>query len=919
MLKQVSVTLISTDQDFEKTEMSLFLLLTFLLLGPDNGGCNYEVIPTFTPHITAIMKMPVDNEEQLIVNWTTSAMVYEAEVNIIFQIQISRTEVTNTIHTSNYTTVLTKNNTVLTWNWESEIPLECTSHFIRIRRNLNDTKWSDWSPWKANSGIDTSNATKTILFPRGTKVARNGSAVYFCCVAGKDERVTSMSVHYKSYPLIHISNRTKAIKVEYDKPETYGYDIGCSATKTNAVPSMLFFINPPDVPHNLTCETRDIKEVTCTWRAWQEAKNSNSDKETIYSLYEGLLQKVGSCQKESCSFKVTPGQNVYNLTLKAKNKVGRAEAHLNMDITHRVHPVDLSEVSNNGVGPRTVNLSWFLKANYSSLGLVCQTNITTDNGDQKLQNHSFEGRLDSHSYTVTVDGLHPYTNNTVSIHCASSEHFWKWNSWSKAFSFRTQEDAPSVGPDVWRQIKRSPQGRNVTLYWKYSNNSETNGPVLFYNITRTSQGGVTLVEPVVRVNWKEFSIDHNAHTITVRAFNSAGGSPSSILNIPADIGMAGETIEAQQINGNAEGFNISWQQDLKVTCGYTVEWCDQAGAKTCDLQWKKFPSHTNSAFITSATFTAGKRYTFNVHVCRSDGDILLEKKVGYTQELAPSEMPWVTTQEDSSSVTLEWTFDDNNEMLPGFIKGYCVYIAKKYKEAAHSIAPNYSNFTIDNPSKKQLTVTDLQPSTDYNITVAAFTAAGRGREHFLTVRTRSDSVLMSKLGVVFLVSVLVALIVVMCAWQYRRILKKLGLLICSSSTSGNIRALQWDSSIFEISKIVQSIEPEDSTYCKIEIVEPKKEKEELLPTPSSEFKSENEVTVPHTAWTYCLNKASAPGETENVDFKDLTRSVEFANLSYFPDRKLLGSQESDPQNASTPTNLSPIQMDITLDYVSNTS
>ncbi|XP_033890252.2 leukemia inhibitory factor receptor-like isoform X1 [Acipenser ruthenus] len=900
--------------------MSLFLLLTFLLLELDNGGCNNEVTPTFTPHIIAIMKMLVDNEEHLIVNWSVSDVVYKAEVNITFQIQVSRTEDTNIIHTSNYTTVLTKNNTVLTWNWESEIPLECTSHFIRIRSNLNDTRWSDWSPWKANSGIDTSNATKAILFPKGKKIARNGSAVYFCCVAGKDERVTRMSVHNKNYFLIQISQRTQAIKVEYDLPVSYGNDIDCIATKTKADPSILFFINPPDVPNNLTCETRDMKEVVCTWRTWQEAMNSNPDTETIYSLHEGLLQKVGKCQKESCSFKVTPGQNVYNITVKAKNKVGKAAAHLNMDITHRVYPVDLSEVSKNGVGPRTVNLSWFLKANYSSLGIVCQTNITTDNGNQKLQNHSFEGGLDNHSYTVTVDGLHPYTNYAVSIHCAS-EHFWKWNGWSKAFSFITEQDAPSVGPDVWRQIKQSPQGRNVTLYWKYSNNSETNGPVLFYNITRTSQGRSTQVVPVVGVNWKEFSIDHNAHTITVRAVNSAGGSPTSILNIPADIGMAEENIEAKQINGNAEGFIITWQQDLEVTCGYTVEWCDQVGAKTCDLQWKKFPSHTNSAFITSATFTAGKRYTFNVYVCKSDGDNLFEKKVGYTQELAPSEMPRVTTQENSFSVTLEWTFDDH-EMLPGFIKGYYVYITKKNKEAAHSTEPNYFEFMIDNPSKKKLTVPNLQPSTDYNITVAAFTAAGRGRETFLTVRTHSDSAgLLFKLGMVFLVPVLVALIVIMCAWQYRRKLKKLGLLICSSSTSENIRALQWDSSIFETSKTVQSTEPEDCTYCKIEIVESKKEKEELLPTPSSEFESENEeFTVSHTAWTYCLNKPPAPGEKENTDFKDLKGSVEFANLSYFPDQNLLGSQESDPQHASIPTNLSPIKMAIaTLDYVSHTS
>lgn len=51
-----------------------------------------------------------------------------------------------------YYSKLTHEDIILSWNWTSDMPLECTSHYVKIRCYINITQfvgpkdWSDWSP-----------------------------------------------------------------------------------------------------------------------------------------------------------------------------------------------------------------------------------------------------------------------------------------------------------------------------------------------------------------------------------------------------------------------------------------------------------------------------------------------------------------------------------------------------------------------------------------------------------------------------------------------------------------------------------------------------------------------------------------------------------------------------------------------------
>lgn len=44
----------------------------------------------------------------------------------------------------------------------------------------------------------------------------------------------------------------------------------------------------------------------------------------------------------------------------------------------------------------------------------------------------------------------------------------------------------------------------------------------------------------------------------------------------------------------AAGFNLSWDEQHTVTCGYTVEWCILGNAEPCVLRWLKVPEGNNT-------------------------------------------------------------------------------------------------------------------------------------------------------------------------------------------------------------------------------------------------------------------------------------------------------------------------------------
>lgn len=57
-----------------------------------------------------------------------------------------------------FNTTLNGKDTVHRWSWASDLPLECATHSVGLRRYIDDAlfsgrkEWSDWSPLKNVSG-----------------------------------------------------------------------------------------------------------------------------------------------------------------------------------------------------------------------------------------------------------------------------------------------------------------------------------------------------------------------------------------------------------------------------------------------------------------------------------------------------------------------------------------------------------------------------------------------------------------------------------------------------------------------------------------------------------------------------------------------------------------------------------------------
>ncbi|XP_066568259.1 leukemia inhibitory factor receptor isoform X2 [Amia ocellicauda] len=816
-----------------------FLLVTFSLLGLQEGCCQHAALDPFTPHIIGLDK---DSAAQtLVVKWNLTSAILEDEFNITFEIQVGRTENRAVIQTSNVSVIHKTNETVFMWKWWSELPLECTDHSMRIRSFLNNT-WSSWSPWKTVLGNKAKE--KPQLYPI-VKAFKIGSTAYICCIPSQGATVTEIKYRKTALPLININNKTKAIKMDNLKSSHCKGDFqDCKDSAGHRRLNSVYVFDPPEEPQNVNCETRDLWTVNCNLGMLLD-KCENS-------FIQGYFPKK-KCVSSFCGFDVIPGQLVYNITvtIALENKQADATGSLTMDITKKVFPVSPTILSKTST-PRSVNISWTLKGNFSSIRLICQ--IITNNLRNPM-NYTFEGKSTG-VYHGLIDGLHPYTLYNASVRCAAAQHFWKWSEWSSPIHFTTK---PDWGPDLWRQISPVAEGQNIILLWKY--NFESSGPISYYKVTWEGQQ----TEVSANETQTEITIGNGTCLINVTAVDSVGSSPPSQIIIPSVSGRDESSIEPQRIHGSREGFIVEWQQKEWVTCGYTVQWCEVLGSPCSVLQWRKFPVENTSAFITSGNFRPGQRYTFSVYGCKSDGDWLLERKTGYSTELAPKLRPDVTQGEVTySSVTLVWTFPENRENHTGFIQGYLITVQNTDKAELF-------NISIDDSSTKTFTIHGLEAENHYNFSVAAFSVAGIGPPGSTLVNTRKTlAYYIIILLASILIPVLLVVLLIRLTWPNRKLLKDLMMDFFGVPVRMDIKSLKLDHSLFEASRKTQAEEMKEPPFSKLEILDPKQESV-LLMSASVYSSSENLYrSIPHLVRSHCSQSSHTDCNNQETDFSNLT-------------------------------------------------
>ncbi|XP_045421726.1 oncostatin-M-specific receptor subunit beta isoform X1 [Lemur catta] len=735
--------------------MALFAVFqtTFLITLLSLRTCQSEVLAERLPLTPEALQVSINSTQQCLhLQWTVHNLPYNQEFKMVFQIQISRTETSNVIWVGNYSTMVKWNETVH-WSWESELPLECAAHFVRIRSVVDDAKvpepnfWSSWSSWQEVNVQDFLGQGALFVFPKD-KLVEEGSNVTICYISGNIRNNISCYLEGEQIDGEQLDPRVSIFKLE-NVPfiRKRGTNIYCEENQRNAISNgtVLFVSKVLEEPKDFSCETRDFKTLICTWDpgadtalAWFKQPSQS------YTLFESFSGKKKSCdEKTRCNWQITQdSQEIYNFTLITANYFRTRSVNLLFNLTHRVHPMRPFSVQFENVSATNAVMTWKVHSSGDNFTLLCQVEL---HGEGKM--------IQQHNVSVKVNGkyllseLEPYTEYVAQVRCADANHFWKWSEWSGQ-DFTTSEAAPSEAPDVWRTVKLGPGSHNVTLLWKPLSKFHAKGKILFYNVVIENLDKPSGLEPhsiPAPANGTELSLDEGSYRIRVTASNSAGTSPAAVMVVSADPGN--KVVEEEIINGTEDGFSMSWKPQSGDVMGYVVEWCDCPQDPLCDLQWKNLGPNTTTTVISSDAFRPGVRYNFRIYGLSTRRiAYLLENKTGYTQELAPSDNPQVVMNNlTSHSFTLSWK-NYSTKSQPAFIKGYRVYLKSKagqcHPGAEKAVLPDNTvccQYKIDNPEQKTFSVEKLQPESFYEFLVTPYTSVGEGpRRTFTKVRTPDE-------------------------------------------------------------------------------------------------------------------------------------------------------------------------------------
>ncbi|XP_033035317.1 oncostatin-M-specific receptor subunit beta isoform X5 [Trachypithecus francoisi] len=599
-----------------------------------------EVLAERLPLTPVSLKVSTNSIHQsLHLQWTVHNLPYHQELKMVFQIQISRTETSNIVWVGNYSTTV-KWNQVLHWSWESELPLECATHFVRMKSVMDDASfpepnfWSNWSSWEEVSVQDSLGRGILFVFPKD-KLVEEGSNVTICYVSRNIQNNVSCYLEGKQIHGEQLDPHVTAFNLN-SVPfiRNRGTNIYCEASQGNVskgIEGIVLFVSKVlEEPKDFSCETQDFKTLHCTWDPGTDtALGWSKQPSQSYTLFESFSGAKKLCtHKNWCNWQITQdSQETYNFTLIAENYLRKRSVNILFNLTHRVYLMNPFSVNFENVNATNAIMTWKVHSMRNNFTYLCQIEL-----------HDEGKMMQQYDVSIKVNGeyflseLEPATEYMVRVRCADASHFWKWSEWSGQ-NFTTLEAAPSEAPDVWRSVNSEPGNHTVTLFWKPLSKLHANGKILFYNVVvenldKPSRSELRSIP--APANSTKLILDRCSYQICVTANNSVGASPASIIVISAD--PENKEVEEERIAGTDGGFALSWKPQPGDVIGYVVDWCDHPQDV---LQWKNVGPNTTSTVISTDAFRPGVRYDFRIYGLSTKRiACLLEKKTGYSQELA---------------------------------------------------------------------------------------------------------------------------------------------------------------------------------------------------------------------------------------------------------------------------------------------
>uniref|UniRef100_A0A8C9ZYG4 Fibronectin type-III domain-containing protein n=1 Tax=Sander lucioperca TaxID=283035 RepID=A0A8C9ZYG4_SANLU len=580
-----------------------------------------------------------------------------------FDLMILRTELNETVF---YETVSVTMNQVSgrhQWNWTSVEPLQCTSLSIKIRSRDGQTT-SEWSNTQILQGSDLPSNEELQMYPQD-RIVPVGANTTFCCIVEEGKLFGTIRYGNTVMNTTRLSRRSfAATVVNQELSGKTGTNVVCFDNPKTKLTGAVVFVGYPPLPTDFVCETRDLTSAVCQWNEKRDT-NLYRKRGTRYSLNKRFSPEE---KQKECSVAQWEG----NFTLVAVNPLGQYSLTDSAEINHRVHPVapvNLTFV----VHAWNASVLWQWEYNsYSSLALDCQVELASQ-GYKTKRTFSGVGLR-----SVVLSDLYPDEDYSVQVCCGAQQNFWKWGSWSKSFSFKTNNYVPDA-PDVWMWMNKDYTGQVI---WKPLTQRQSHGLITGYEVTLWSPevnfqhteffSPDTYAVPVNLTQIATRSSD-NKVMATVIAKNAAGVSqPASVL-IPLRLTDV-EPLTVSRAVYTDRGFPLFWQHNANDTCAYVVEWYEASCKWDCPVEWIKLAAGNTNVTIKSANFQPGVRYNISLYSNSSEAPELLQHWQGYMQELVPSSSVLLSTTQQDSDILLTW------REIPlvnrrGFLLGYNIYIS----------------------------------------------------------------------------------------------------------------------------------------------------------------------------------------------------------------------------------------------------
>ncbi|XP_054439929.1 oncostatin-M-specific receptor subunit beta isoform X1 [Pteronotus mesoamericanus] len=403
------------------------LQATFLLALLSLRTCHSEVLSEPLPLTPESLKVSINSTQQCLhLQWSVHSLTYHKELKMVFQIEISRLKTSNVIWVGNYSTTV-KWQQVLHWRWDSELPLECATHFVRMRGRVEARPWSDWSPWEAADAQGSLGNGSLFVFPE-KKLVEEGSNVTICYVSRSRQNNISC---YLQDDLLHGEQLDPNVSVFTLNNVPFiretGTNFYCQEEMTKAIKGLVLFVSKVlEEPKDFSCETRDLKTLTCTWDPGPST-DLPSYPSTSYTLFESFSGKKKLCkERNKCTWQVAQdSQETYNFTLVAENYLRKRSVNIVFDLAHRVHPMTPFKVLLESISATNATMTWKVPSTGNSFIFLCEVEL---HGEGKV--------IQQHNVSVEVDGqyvfreLEPATEYVAQVHCTAASHFWKWSEWA---------------------------------------------------------------------------------------------------------------------------------------------------------------------------------------------------------------------------------------------------------------------------------------------------------------------------------------------------------------------------------------------------------------------------------------------------------------------------------------------------------